>query len=100
MGWQQLHTIIDPAAALRHPSESQPFDKQLGDAIRSFRNSCNLRQSDIPGLTERHLRRIESGISRATSKALRSLAEAHMLDANQYMDKLAERLSPAAQSTR
>jgi hypothetical protein len=43
----------------------------------------------VEGLTERQLRRIEQGESGATTAALNALAKAHGMDANAYMEKLA-----------
>jgi hypothetical protein len=44
----------------------------------------------MEGLTDRQLRRIEQGESRATSAAITALAAAHGLDANAYMERLAK----------
>jgi hypothetical protein len=85
MGWSQLLALVDETEALRQQQESADFNRFLGQAIRRLRESRGLDQSSIPGLTDRHLRRIESGEQRATVKALESLARAHRLTLSEYI---------------
>jgi transcriptional regulator with XRE-family HTH domain len=59
-------------------------------AIRRVREAAGILQSKMEGLTDRQLRRIEQGESRATSAAITALAAAHGLDANAYMERLAK----------
>lgn len=70
------------------------FNKTYGSASRKLRREKGLRQSDVPGLTARQVGRIESG-HRATRSALQKLAAAHGLSVNEYLDDLAQRLTPA-----
>jgi hypothetical protein len=56
------------------------------------REQAALKPSDIPGISEKQLRRLENGESRLTSHAIESLAQAHKLAPNDYMQKLAESL--------
>ncbi len=71
--------------------ESLIRNKNYGEAIAKFRKSYGLRQSDIPGLSERQVRRVEHGGS-ITSNVVKSLASAHGLEANDYLDQLANML--------
>lgn len=97
LGWEQLERLVDPAAALKAQQRTTDFNRRYGAAIRSLREERGIRQSAVPGLTERHLRRIEHGEIRATRSAIQSLAAAHELDLSEYMRELAERLkSPRA----
>lgn len=94
LGWSQFKQIVDPAAFLRARQRSEQFNVRYGQAIRVLRQELRLKQSDVPGLDERTVRRIEKGQTRATSKALACLAKAHGMDASRYMNELARRLVP------
>ena len=60
-----------------------------GDPTK-VRETAGIPQSRVEGLTERQIRRIEQGESRATTAAITTLAKAHGLDANAYMEKLSK----------
>jgi hypothetical protein len=60
--------------------------------VRKVREEAGLKLSDISGISEKQLRRIESGECRLTSNAIGALSQAHKLAANEYMKKLAEKL--------
>lgn len=90
MGWAQFLQAVDPQARLRAEQKSEAFNRAYGLAIRRLRESCQLRQSDIKGLDERTVRRIETGATRATASAIRFLAAAHRLSPEDYMRRLAE----------
>lgn len=98
LGWDQLVQIVDPAAALAARQSSEAFNRRYGAAIRALREECGLRQSDITGLTERHLRRVEQGQQAATRATLDALATAHALTLGDYLKQLAERLARSARS--
>ncbi len=63
-----------------------------GDAVRSLRVQSGLRQVDVPGLSERQVRRVERD-GTGSLDALRALAEAHKLPLTTYLDALAERVA-------
>lgn len=92
MGWDQFLQAADPMAKLRAEQKSERFNTKYGTAIRRLRESCRLLQSEIDGLDERTVRRIEQGETRATSKAIEKLAQAHRMTASQYMSAVAELL--------
>lgn len=89
MGWDQFQTLIDPAAAFIAKLKTSDFTRRYGEAIRSFRESRGLRQADVAGLTERHLRRVEKGEIMASKSTLEALATAHHLPLNAYLKELA-----------
>ena len=60
-----------------------------GHAIRQLREEHGLRQGEIPGLSEREVRRLERGEVLPHAGTLRKLAHAHGLSLDQYMDELA-----------
>lgn len=77
--------------------ESKEHDLRIGEAIANLRNQHGLRQTDIEGIDERHLRKIEKGSQRATSRCLKILATAHNLDVDDYLNRistLAKKTSP------
>ena len=92
LGWEQLVTLVDPGEILRAKQNTDAFNATYGAAIRAMREGNDLRQSDIKGLTERNLRRIEKGELRASKRAIAALASAHNMNTGEYMDELAKRL--------
>lgn len=90
LGWEQFLQIVDPAAALAAKQKSEAFNKRYGTAIRALREERGLKQSDIHGVAERHLRRIEHGEQAASKRTLEALAAAHGLSLDEYLKKLAE----------
>ncbi len=92
MGWEQLLQVVDPAAALAAKQKSEKFNQLYGEAIRARREEHGLKQSDISGLTERHLRRVEHGEQAASKSTLEALAIAHQLTLDEYLKRLAEHM--------
>lgn len=90
LGWSQFLQAADPEELRKAQQRTEGYNKRYGDAIRKVRQEAGLSQSKIEGITERQLRRIEQGQCRATRTALATLAKAHGLDANSYMDRLAK----------
>jgi len=72
---------------------TEGYNERYGAAIRKLREQAGLSQSQIEGLTERQLRRIEQGECRATSSALAALAKALGLDTNSYMEQVAKAMA-------
>ena len=90
MGWGQFLQVVDPQSKLRAEQRSEQFNRVYGAAIREFREQTKLRQSDIDGINERTVRRIENGKTRATATAIAALAKAHHMLPKDYMDRLAD----------
>jgi hypothetical protein len=82
---ESVKSAIDPAPSRKVSLE---HDKLLGAAIKRLREQHGLRQYEIPGLDERHLRRIESGAQRVTSKCFEQLAQAHGMQIKDYLNTL------------
>jgi uncharacterized protein DUF2442 len=80
---------LDPVWAQRKLAEDALGTASAGRAVAAVRRASNLRQSDIPGLSARQVRRIEHGES-STLTALERLASAHALDLATYVDRIAE----------
>ncbi|WP_165073156.1 DUF2442 domain-containing protein [Paludisphaera rhizosphaerae] len=92
LGWDQFLQVVDTAELHKAQRRNADFNKRYGAAIRRVREAASLAQSDIDGLTARHLRRIETGAAPATAKALAALAKAHGFDPNAYMETLAREM--------
>jgi len=95
LGWEQFLQILDPAAAIAAKQRSREFNKRYGSAIRAVREAHKLKQSEIAGMTERHLRRIEHGEQRASKKTLETLANTHDLPLKAYLKEIASSMSKA-----
>jgi Protein of unknown function (DUF2442) len=101
LGWNQFLQAVNPAELLKAKQRSAGFNERYGAAIRKVREAAGILQSKIEGLTERQLRRIEQGESRATTAAITALANAHGLNANAYMEKLTKAITyPGANRSR
>jgi hypothetical protein len=94
LGWEQLLQLVDPTVAITAKAKSAEFNRRYGAAIRAFREEVGLRQADVAGLTDRHLRRIERGEQAASKAALQSLAAAHRMELGDYLNELARRAKP------
>jgi transcriptional regulator with XRE-family HTH domain len=88
-----LRYVIDPGARDEADARRLLHDKRFGKAVTDLRRDRGLAQSDIKGVTSRHLRRIEEGESRPRLATLRLLAEAHALPLNEYLAELGRRAS-------
>lgn len=84
-GFCRLAGRVDAGRELRSLESREAY----GDAIRRLREGHGLRQQDIKGLDERHVRRIEKGEVPATLSALKKLADGHMMNVQEYLDELA-----------
>jgi hypothetical protein len=66
-------------------------DRAFGAAVRALREEHGLRQADIPGLSARHVRRIEHGFVPGEDALLR-LAAAHGMDPDEYLETITDRM--------
>lgn len=71
-----------------------------GTAIRQLRLERGLRQSDMPGLSGRQVRRLEEGGMIPHSATLRKLASAHGMGIEEYLGELAKRNGPTPRRRR
>lgn len=88
---ESIHVAIDPAAAAQAEARRLAHDELFGSGIASLRKRNRLKQSDVVGLSERQLRRIESG-EHASVKSLEYLAQAHKLSLRDYLNAVAEQV--------
>jgi hypothetical protein len=81
----------DPAFKAKKEREVRNEVRRYAKAIRDFREERGLKQSEVPGLSEREVRRLESGDHVPQYGSLEKLARAHMLNVNDYLAELARR---------
>lgn len=97
LGVSQLLQEVDPAfmadAAIRRSERDR-----LGPALRAIREELGLRQSGIPGISERQVHRIETGVSRLRYESAQKFAKAFGIRTGALLDDLARRA--AVQRTR
>jgi hypothetical protein len=86
-----VHNLCDPSYEERANHDRIQSDELFGKAIAKVRQMHHLRQSDVRGLSERQVRRIEFG-SRPRVSSLNLLAKAHHLSPNQYLDEVAREI--------
>ena len=84
-----IREFIDPAARKAAELQYRAEAVQYGMAIRKLRETKGLRQGNIPGLSEREVRRLENGEVLPHSDTLGKLADAHGWPMSEYMAKLA-----------
>ncbi len=84
-----VRSALDPEFRDKRAAQRVTHDVNFGKAIATLRAEQGLRQSDIAGLSERQLRRIERG-ARPSVSALRNLAASHNLDLNDYLNAVAK----------
>ena len=75
LGVSQLLQAADPAFLIDIEIERNSNDFS-GRALRTIREERGVRQADIPGLSERQVRRIEDGVSRLRPVSASSFADA------------------------
>jgi Protein of unknown function (DUF2442) len=90
-----IRAAIDPEARGRAEAARALHDSRHGAAISKVRLRMGLKQSEIKGLSERQVRRIEKGEG-TTYEALRHLASAHRMDLESYLRELAVNASDPA----
>jgi hypothetical protein len=82
---------VDPKVRREQDKASREEGARYARAIRALREEHKLTQGDIPGLTERQVRRVEQGESHPRSETLKKLAAAHGFSTDQYLKELARR---------
>jgi hypothetical protein len=83
-----IRVAIDPSARRRAFEAKAIRNLRYGKAIARLRLEKGLKQSDISGLSERQVRRIERGES-SGSESLSRMAAAHGMSFDQYLNELA-----------
>lgn len=95
-----IHLDLDAFRCATDPEWKQKFEslksehnQVFGKAIATLRKKHKLRQSDIIGLSERQVRRIEQGEGSTKIDTLRLFAKAHGIDLDDYLDAVASAIA-------
>lgn len=83
-----IRASVDKEFREQHEAMKLVADRKFGEAVSALRKRAGLRQSDIEGLSERQVRRIENG-ERPKVASLRLLAETHGMALNEYLKTVA-----------
>lgn len=86
-----IRELVDPDIRHAHEIQARQEAAKYAAAIRSFREERGLKQSEIEGLTDRQIRRLEAGHTVPQIDTLRKLAAAHGVSINDYLKELASR---------
>jgi hypothetical protein len=97
LGVSQLLQEVDPAFMADVAIRRSERDR-LGPALRAMREGLGLRQADIPGIGERQVHRIETGVSRLRYESAQKFARAFGMETGALLADLARRA--AEQRTR
>ena len=89
-----LRTVTDPTWHKRAKRIRRTHGRKYGEAIAALRKDHGLKQTDIPGVSERQLRRIE-GSGAVSVRTMEQLANAHGMALAHYLDALARKLRPS-----
>ncbi|HYO48020.1 MAG TPA: DUF2442 domain-containing protein [Gemmatimonadota bacterium] len=90
LGVSQILQAIDPQHLAKVEIERNALDYTRW-ALEAWRRDLGVRQTDIEGMSERHVRRVEQGISRLTAPAADSFARAFGVSTRTFLDELAKR---------
>jgi hypothetical protein len=80
----------DPGVRRAHEARARKEAVRYSGAIRRFREERRLKQTDIRGLSERQVRRLEEGDTIPHVETLRKLATAHTMSVDDYLKELAK----------
>ncbi len=86
-----IRTVTDPGRRKRAEWIRKKHGREYGAAIAALRRDHRLRQTDIAGVSERQLRRIEES-GAVSVRTIEQLAKAHRMMLANYMDAVARKL--------
>ena len=87
---EDVRIFLDPAEREKVRARKAQATAEFGRTVAAVRRRHGLRQSDIPRLSERQVRRYERG-AYVPLTSLRLLAHAHGMEVAEYLDELAMR---------
>ena len=87
-----IKAAVDPEFEEQLLIEKLEYGKSFGKAIAAVRKAHKLHQSDIEGISDRHLRRIENEGHQPTLDASKKLAASHGLDLEDYLTEVNQSL--------
>lgn len=92
VGASQLLQAVDPMFLAAIAIERYSTEK-MSLALRALRRDSGLTQSDIPGLSDRHIRRLENEEVRLTTEAAEKYAKAFETSLSEFLEQLGRRLT-------
>lgn len=92
LGASQLLQAVDPMH-LADVEIRRYATSKISTALLTIREEARLRQSDIEGLSERQVRRLEKEESRFTAEAARSYASALSCSLDEFLARLSRRIT-------
>ncbi len=92
VGASQLLQAVDPMFLADIAIERYAAEK-MSLALRALRRESGLTQSGIPGLSDRHIRRLENEEVRLTTEAAEKYAKALGTSLSEFLEKLGRRLA-------
>lgn len=87
-----IRAVADPEVRRAQETQRRKDAARYGRAIKAVRVEHKLKQSEVPGLSERQLRRLESGDVVPHASTLAKLAAAHDMTVEAYMSALAKKV--------
>jgi hypothetical protein len=90
-----IRVVIDPKWRKKSERIRQKHSREYGAAIAALRSDHGFKQTDIRGVSERQLRRIEES-GAVSLRTMEHLARAHRMTLDHYMDAVARKLRPSA----
>ncbi|MEX2526741.1 MAG: DUF2442 domain-containing protein [Gemmatimonadota bacterium] len=92
LGASQLLQAVDPMH-LADVEVARYRREKVSLVLLDMRDEWGLNQTDIPGLSDRHVRRLENEEARLTVEAASAFAAAFGMDLGKFLDELGRRLS-------
>lgn len=92
LGPSQLLQAVDPMYLSEVEIRRYEMEN-VSEALLDMRRERRLRQTEIPGLSERHVRRLEREEVRLTVEAATKFASAFGLNLSEFLDELSERIT-------
>ncbi len=89
LAFEAFRCTDDPVWKQKFDSLKSEHNQIFGKAIATLRKQHKLRQSDIIGLSDRQVRRIEQGDGSTKVDTLRLFAQAHGMELDAYLDAVA-----------
>ena len=92
MGPSQMLQAVDPMY-LSDVEIRRYQMENVSQVLLDMRNDRQLKQTDIPGLSARHVRRLEKEAARLTVDAAAKFASAFSMTLSEFLDELSERIT-------
>jgi hypothetical protein len=89
-----IKSVVDPVWRRKSDRLRRAHGEEYGAAIAAVRKQHGLKQTNVPAISQRQLRRIEQS-GDVSVRALKGLAEAHAMTLDDYMNAVAAKIRTA-----